>query len=115
MNISACASCHAKGVCTASDMQDKIVEVTDDLQKYTVGEEVKVALQQSLGFKALFYGYVLPFCIVLVALFGFSALTNNEAVVGIASLGILVPYYLVLHQVKDRFAKVFTFTIEKLT
>jgi sigma-E factor negative regulatory protein RseC len=115
MNISACATCHAKGVCTASDMQEKIVNVIDDPQKYKIGEEVKVALQQSLGFKALLYGYVIPFFIVLVALFGFSALTSNEAIAGLASLGALVPYYLVLYRVKDRFSKVFSFTIEKLT
>ena len=115
MAMSACASCHASGVCTASDMENKEVEVVDDPGKFSKGEEVNVILQQSLGFRALFYGYVLPFIIVLLALFVISAFTNNEVIVGVGSLGVLVPYYLFLYNIKDRFSKKFSFKLQKLT
>jgi sigma-E factor negative regulatory protein RseC len=115
LSMSACASCHAKGVCTASDMENKEVEVIDDPQKYNIGEEVNVVLQQSLGFKALFYGYVLPFILVLIALFVFSAIVQSEVAAGLGSLGILIPYYLVLYRIKDRFSKIFSFKIQKST
>ena len=114
VNVSACASCHAKGVCTASDMQDKEVEVFDTSGKFNVGEEVNVTLQQSLGFKALLFGYVVPFMLVLLALFTFNEFTTNEVVTGVGALAILIPYYLVLYYLKDHFKKVFTFTIQKL-
>ena len=115
IKMSACAGCHAKGVCTASDMEDKEVEVLDDPAKYKVGEEVNVVLQQSLGFKALFYGYVFPFLLVLTALFVLSAIFANEAIAGIGALGILIPYYLILYTMKDRFSRSFSFQIKKLT
>ena len=114
LNVSACASCHAKGVCTASDMENKEVEVFDTSGKYQEGEEVNIILEQSLGFKALLFGYVVPFVLVLIALFTINAFTNNEVIIGIGALGILAPYYLILHYFKDYLEKVFTFTIQKL-
>jgi len=114
LNISACASCHAKGVCTASDMESKEVEVFDTSGKFHEGEEVNIILQQSLGFKALLFGYVVPFFLVLIALFTLDAFTKNEVIVGIGALGTLVPYYLILYVLKDYFEKVFSFKIQKL-
>jgi len=114
LNISACASCHAKGVCTASDMESKEVEVFDTSNKFHEGEKVNIILQQSLGFKALLFGYVVPFFLVLVALFTLDAFIKNEVIVGIGALGTLVPYYLILYALKDYFEKVFSFKIQKL-
>ena len=67
-NVSACASCHAKGVCSVSDVKEKTIEIFNNKNSYSIGDEVNVLLQQSLGFKALFLGYVLPFIIVLITL-----------------------------------------------
>jgi len=114
LNISACASCHAKGVCTASDMENKEVEVFDTSGNFHEGEEVNIILQQSLGFKALLFGYVVPFFLVLIALFTLNAFTKNEVIIGIGALGTLVPYYLILYALKDYFEKVFSFKIQKL-
>lgn len=112
--MSGCASCHAKGVCTASDMQEKSVEVFDYSNQYKIGEEVNVILKQSLGFRALFLGYVLPFLLVLTILIILTVITNNEAVAGICALSVLVPYYLILFLIKDKIKKQFTFSITKL-
>ncbi|HSA04597.1 MAG TPA: SoxR reducing system RseC family protein, partial [Tenuifilaceae bacterium] len=70
---SACASCHAKGACSASDTSEKIVVISKAGHNYLVGETVKVLLKQSLGYKALFLGYILPLIVLLTALFTFSA------------------------------------------
>ena len=112
---SACYSCHAKSVCSAADMKDKEVEVIDASGKFREGEEVNVLLRQSLGYKALFYGYVLPFVLLLTGLFSFSALLNSEVITGLLSLGILVPYYLVVYYSRNYFQSVFAFELEKLT
>ncbi len=112
--LSGCASCHAKGVCTAADMQEKNVEVFDITNQYSVGEEVNVTLKQSLGFRAMFLGYVLPFTIVLFILIILTIITKNEAISGIGALLVLVPYYLGLFLLKDKIRKKFTFKINKI-
>lgn len=113
--ISACASCHAKGVCTASDMENKEVEVIAEPTNYNIGEQVNIVLQQSLGFKALLYGYVYPFFLLLITLIILSFIFKNELIVGIGALSVLIPYYILLYFYKDRLQKVFSFKIQKLT
>ena len=115
MTMSACASCHAKGVCTASDMESKEVEVQDDSGQFREGEEVNVLLRRTLGFKALIFGYIIPFMLVIVTLFISSALFKNEAVAGLTSLAVLVPYYFGLYLRRSQFKKHFTFELQKLT
>ena len=112
--LSGCASCHAKGVCTAADMQEKSVEVFDYSNQYQVGEEVNVVLKQSLGFRALFLSYVLPFILVLFILIVLTTITNNEAVSGIGALSVLVPYLLTIYFLRNKIQKKFSFTIYKI-
>ena len=114
LSMSGCASCQVKGACSISDMKEKSVEVYDFSNQYTKGEQVNVILKQSLGFRALFLGYVLPFILVLFILIILTIITNNEAVSGIGSLLVLVPYYIILFVLKDRIKKKFAFTINKI-
>ena len=106
---SACASCHANGACTAS-----VVVITKSNHNYLVGETVKVLLKQSLGFKALFLGYILPLIVIIVSLFVFS-LYMSEGSAGFLSLLMLVPYYTILFMFKKAITKQFNFDIEKLS
>ncbi len=112
--LSGCASCHAKGVCTAADMKEKSVEVFDITNQYEIGEEVNVTLKQSLGFRALLLGYVLPFIMVLFILIILTIITENEAISGLGALSVLGPYYLILYLLKDKIRKKFTFMINKI-
>ena len=112
--MSGCASCHAKGFCSAADMQEKNVEVTDYTNQYNIGEEVNITLKQSLGFRALFLGYVLPFLLVLSMLIGLTSLKFNEAIAGLGALSVLLPYYLILFLLRNKIRKKFTFTINKI-
>jgi len=112
--MSGCASCHAKGICSAADMQEKSVEVTDYTNQYNIGEEVNITLKQSLGFRALFLGYVLPFLLVLSMLIGLTSLKFNEAIAGLGALSVLLPYYLILFLLRNKIRKKFTFTINKI-
>ena len=114
LSQSACASCHAKGACNVSDVQDKTIDVYNGINDYQIGESVNVVMEQKAGFKALFLGYVLPFIIVLCSMIITSSLTEYEAIIGLVSLGILIPYYVVLYSYKEKFKKSFSFKIEKL-
>ena len=108
---SACSSCGAKGICSISDVKDKIVEIpkTGD---FSVGQKVQVILHQTQGFKALYLGYVRPFIVVLITLFIASSLTRNELLAGLISLGSLALYYLVLYFYKEKIRNKFTFAIK---
>lgn len=111
---SACASCHAKGACSASDVSEKIVVVSKTNHNFLVGETVKVLLKQSLGFKALFLAYILPFIVVVTALFIFSSIVS-EGIAGILALLSLIPYYAILYFFKNKISKQFNFDIEKIS
>ena len=113
---SACAECHARGVCAAGDEKIKVVEVPLDLsllaRDLKVGDTVNVVLSGSLGVKAIWLAYVIPLALLLAAIFVFSHCGVQELYVGLLSLGVTALYYAVLALFRNRLSKVFTFTIE---
>ena len=110
---SACAACHIKGVCNASEMEEKIIEVKHaSAYKYKTGDEVIVVLDESLGYTALILGYLLPFLILMLVLITLMSLFENELLAGLVSLVILFPYYLILLLNKKRLRKKFEFRIK---
>jgi len=112
---SACAGCHAKGVCTSSDMKEKVIDV-DSIGFFdmTIGTKVIIQGQKSLGLKASLLAYILPFILVFITLFLTYALTKSEAISGLLSLAILVPYYLIIKFFTDKLEKTFVFTIKDI-
>lgn len=115
LQASACAKCSVKEVCDTSEKQEKIVEVrTLDAQAYKTGETVNLFYKQTLGFRALFLGYLLPFLIVLISLIIMMSITKREGLSGLVSLGLLVPYYLILYLSKQKLKKTFAFSVEKI-
>ena len=116
VNVSACAACHAKGACSVADTDKKVIEVSNfsnSLQGFTKGEKVNVTFDNSLGFKALFIGYVLPFVLLITTLFITSAYFT-EVKAGLLSVGILFPYYLSLILFRKRFKSTFRFRLSKI-
>lgn len=111
---SACASCHAKGACTVADIQDKEVEIVRYSGNYHVGQHVVIVGQSAQGFKALFFGYVLPFIIVLFTLFLLNAITQNEGLSGLLSLAVLIPYYFILFLFRNKLKKILEFEIKSI-
>lgn len=110
---SACASCHAKGACNVTDLNEEIVEVPrNGDESRSVGDQVQVAMRRSLGTKAVMLGYVFPFMIVLVTMILLVALTGNEGLAGVVSLLVLVPYYIGLHYYRNHLKRTFTFSIQ---
>jgi len=112
-SMSACASCKAKSVCGADDSEEKIVEVRYYNDDYTIGEQVEVSINQTLGFTALFFGYILPFIVVLLSLIISLAFISNQGIAGIISILTLVPYYLILNSFKEKIKNTFSFSIQK--
>lgn len=98
-----------------AEMQEKLVEVKNNGKyEFSDGEKVNVTMRRSLGTKAVVLGYLIPFFIVIISLIVLLAVTKNEAVSGIVSVGLVIPYYIVLYTIRDQLKKTFEFTIEKI-
>jgi sigma-E factor negative regulatory protein RseC len=110
----ACLSCTLKSACNISDVEEKIIEInTENYSDYIINEEVDVFYSQSLGFRALLLGYLLPFLFVIFTLITLISITKNELISGLISLGILIPYYLILYMKRDKIKKTFAFSVKK--
>ncbi len=113
---SACADCHAKGACSAADMEEKFIDTIlppHSNEQYNIGDSVTVIMEQKLGRIALFFGFLMPFLVMVTVLFTLSSLGHNEARAGLLALASLVPYYLLLFLFRDRVEKDFVFTLKK--
>lgn len=110
---SACAGCQVKVRCNAAESKDKLIDVmceTPDL--YHVGDSVLLVGDASVGIKAVWLAFFLPFLFLLAALLLCYLFTRNEALSALAGIVILLPYYYTLYRTRDRWAGKFTFTIK---
>jgi sigma-E factor negative regulatory protein RseC len=110
-STSACSGCHAEGSCSMSGKEEKIIEVTG---KYNViqGDIVTILMKQSMGYSALLLGYILPLVSVVSVLVVLVSFKVSELVSGLISLGILIPYYLILFSFRKKINEKFTFTLK---
>jgi sigma-E factor negative regulatory protein RseC len=114
VNASACSSCHASGACLASDMKEKEIEISHFSGNYHSGQMVNVVGRLSQGYRAAFYGYLLPFLVVFTTLILGVSVTKNEGLAGLLSLAILIPYYAVLYFFRNRIKRSFEFEISAI-
>lgn len=112
-SVSACGSCHAKGVCSAADQEEKYLDVPLHGAGYRTGDAVHVQVARHLGFRAVALGYVYPFLLVLAVLIAFTAAGAREIRAGSYALLSVIPYYLVLFLLRKRIGSAFTFSIKK--
>ena len=110
---SACAACHAKGVCGAADKEEKYLDIPLNGNSYKIGESVQVEVARRLGFKAVALGYFYPFLLLMIVLVSLTIAGINEIRAGVVALLSLLPYYLVLYLVRKRIESTFTFSIKK--
>ena len=110
----ACNNCHMKGACNVTEEKEKYLKVQAGPGRFNTGEKVRVVLAQSLGFRALFLGYVLPFLFVLTALLIMSAAGSSELLAGLVSLAVLPPYYIGLKLFRGRLVRQFSFFLQKI-
>lgn len=112
-NIS-CTGCAAARSCNPSGNDKKIVKV-DGYYNVSRGENVVVAMKQSLGFSALFLGYLLPLICVVVTLIILVSLSFSELFSGLLSIAVLIPYYILLFVFRKVIGKKFSFTLKTIT
>ena len=108
---SACGSCKAKEVCGQGESSVRKVTVyVDHPEIYSVGQEVTVYIEQIMGIQAILYSYIMPFFLMLIALFVTNSL--GELISGLSALGVCALYYVVLFFFRKRLEKVVVFRIK---
>lgn len=113
MQTSACATCHAKSMCGASEKKEKVVEAEVNGNDFSVGDNVLVIGQKSIGIQAVILAYVMPFVLMLATMLIASTLTEKEWIIGTSALSVLVPYFIILRLLKDTIQAKFKFYVTK--
>jgi sigma-E factor negative regulatory protein RseC len=108
-----CDSCRAKSGCGISESGNKEIEIVKPGISIKINENVNVIISKSLGLKAVFWAYVFPF-ILLTSVLVIASSFLAEWQAGILALGVLVPYYVLLHYLNSFFKKKFEVTILKM-
>lgn len=108
MQQSACAGCHAKGVCSSTDTKDHLIESST---KYSlrIGDSVSVSGAKQQGLKAVFWAYVMPFLLILMVLIIGNIWIKNEVISGLSALAVLVPYFMLLRLFRAKLESKFVF------
>ena len=113
--LSVCDNCQTKSICNLKGNQGNSIEIIDKSGIYKVGDEVRLIIKKSLGYAALFLGYLLPLIIVLLFLFLFLSFRYNEILAVLGSLSMLAVYYLILYLIRNNISNRFKITLEKST
>jgi sigma-E factor negative regulatory protein RseC len=107
----ACSGCQAEGFCSLSEKKEKIISVPGSY-KVSPGDHVIVQMKKEMGYTALVLGYIIPLAAVIAALVILSVFSVPEIISGVLSVGILLPYYLILFLMRKRIDKKFVFTLK---
>ena len=110
---SACATCHASSLCGTADATHKAISVPATVGDWQIGQEVKVLLKRSMGFKAVWLAYAIPLAVLLGVLLGLNALGMSELASGLTAIAAIGVYYLVLWLFRDKLRNEYSFYIKE--
>ena len=115
MQASACSACEAKSLCHSAESKEKMIEVhAADAADFEVGQEVMLVGTLSQGLKAVVYAYVIPLILMLVVLFLSLLRGMDEALAALLSIGVLIPYYLIIYLMRHHLTRKFSFTLKHI-
>ncbi len=102
-----------KGACTASDMQEKMIEVVSD-KSYKPGQLVIITGNKEFGLKAAWWAYALPAILVIATLIISFYVTRQENLSGVFSLLVLIPYFVIIRLLNKYISGTFSFQIKSI-
>ena len=115
IQTSACASCSVKGHCTSADTKEKLCRCGRcQCRILPAGDRVWVTGELSMGVMAVLFAFIFPFLILIISLFVFMAIWNDELRSALCSLALLIPYYYILWLNKSRMGKKFSFSVRPM-
>ncbi len=111
---SACASCHAAGLCTSLDATTKDIEVSTALNPgYKPGDKVEVVLGSAMGAKAVLLAYVAPLFILLILVVSLSYTSMHELLIGAIGLGGMALWYGAVYLFRNRLSREYVFYLRR--
>lgn len=113
VQASACAGCHAKSMCNASDEKRKQVEVLLNGFEVEEGDVVTIEGLESMGLTAVCLAYVMPVVLIVAVLIVCRVMGVSDMNAGVSALLLLAPYYFVLYLCRGMMKKNFIFKIIK--
>ena len=106
-----CAGCLEKNSCNISGKENKMVTISGNFN-VRPGDSVIVSMKQSIGYFALFLGYLLPLFLVVLLLVLLLLFSVNELLAGLLSIAVLIPYYMLLIVFRKEINKKISFTLK---
>lgn len=113
-SLSACAGCHAKGVCGMADMKRKSITAVRFDATIKAGDKVMVCASMSNAFYSVLIAYVLPSFLIIATIFALEESGCKELVAAASGLTLLGLYFLFLYLFRDKIGKKIKFTVEKI-
>lgn len=110
-NNDGCSGCKAEKACGMSNIERKEIVINGTFNVLP-GSMVIVKINQSAGYSALFFGYLLPLVIFLLCIVTLTYLSVDELIAGMTSLGTLIPYYLIIFLFRKSINRRFSFTLK---
>ena len=110
---SACSGCHAKGICSASEMKVKTIEVPCSDSSWKIGEEVEIIGKASMGMKAVLLAFVIPLLAMLAAIIIGTLTGLEDSGSAMLALAILTTYYIILYINRGKLKNKFVFQLKE--
>lgn len=110
---SACAQCHAKGLCASADSKEKIIQLpTKAWEQRSVGDEVTLVMGASMGHKAVFIGYIIPLVLLVGGILAGGAAGLSEIPSALLGFALTAIWYLVVYLMRNTLRNEFIFSIK---
>jgi len=116
VQTSACAACKVASHCNASESKIKLVDVvcdSDVAARLKTGQDVVVSTTTAMVGNALLLGFGIPLLLLLCTLVTLIWLSYDEGTAALASIAVLLPYYLLLWAFNKRIGRRITFQLEE--
>jgi len=107
-----CQTCDLKASC-GSVSEENLLKVKDNTGDYKLYENVQIIMHQNTGMKAVLFGYVLPFIIMMLFLFGGIIVLKSEWQAGLVALISVACYYVILFVFQKKLSAGFNLKIIK--
>lgn len=114
LSQSACASCHARGACSVSEMKEKEVRATRPAFPVKVGERVRVAASLRNAMLSTVLAYAAPSAVIIISLAGLLRAGASETIAALGALGLTALYFCILYLFRGHFARKIKFEIKSL-
>ena len=114
MSCSACSTCAVKNYCNGAEAKQKeIIVKNKEADKFNVGEEVVVEIDEQQAVKSIILAYVIPLILMISTIIVAVSYQQDEIIGGICGIIVLIPYYFGLFLAKDKMKSGFEFKVSK--